>query len=87
MEKHSILENLFQSAPEVNVYEYVLEDGDELSLSELKILNELGYVYHSEQTDIDFDDNDEFGLPTTRYMNIYYFSKASENVHENQFVY
>lgn len=29
---------------------YILEDGDELTLHDLKTLNEMGYVYHSEQT-------------------------------------
>jgi hypothetical protein len=79
----AIPENLYQDDLNVNLYEYILEDGEELTLKELKELNAAGYVYHSEQTDIDFED--EFnGAPWIRSMNIYYFSKAAENIHENQ---
>ena len=79
--------SIFQESPEVNCFELVHEDGAELTLQELKQLNEAGLVYHSEQTDIDFEDEDENGKITTRYMNIYYFSKASEHVHLHQMPY
>lgn len=80
----NITENLYQEDPSVNVYEYILEDGDELSLSELIKLNRAGYVYHSQLTDVDFEDEDENGNLLTRYMNIYYFSKAAEAIHKHQ---
>ena len=84
MTKEEILKNLFRDIDKPNVYEYILEDGEELTLRELKILNELGYVYHSEQTDIDFEDEDSSGETVTRYMNIYYFSLANVDIHEHQ---
>lgn len=84
MTKEEILKNLFRDIDTHNVYEYVLEDGDELTLRELKILNELGYVYHSEHTDIDFEDEDSSGKIVTRYMNIYYFSLANPDIHQHQ---
>ena len=61
-----------------NCWELIFEDGEELDLRELKVLNELGFVYHSEQTDIDFDDEDEAGNTITRYMNIYYFARVED---------
>jgi hypothetical protein len=77
---------LIQENPKSNVYELILEGGEELSLKLLKQLNAEGYVYHSEQLDIDFEDEDEDGNTVTEYMNIYYFSKAEENIHESQMV-
>jgi hypothetical protein len=79
----NITENLYQEDPSVNVYEYILEDGDELSLSELIELNRAGYVYHSQLTDVDFED-EHLGVPYMRTMNIYYFSKAADAIHEHQ---
>lgn len=79
----AILENLHQEEPGTNLFEYILEDGDELTLKELKELNAAGYVYHSEQTDIDFEDVYN-GATWMRTMNIYYFSLASVDLHENQ---
>ena len=73
---------LLQENPEKNFYELVLDDGEELSLYDLKQLNANGYVYHSELTDVDYEDEDENGETITLYMNIYYFSKASDNIHE-----
>jgi len=84
MTKEEILKNLFRDIDKHNVYEYILEDGEELTLRELKTLNELGYVYHSEQTDIDFEDEDSSGKTITRYMNIYYFSQANLDIHQHQ---
>lgn len=84
MEKTLSNLSLIQEDTKKNVYELVLEDSEELSLHELKQLNANGYVYHSEQTDIDFEDEDENGKIITRYMNIYYFSKANINIHEEQ---
>lgn len=75
---------LFQENSESNCFELIHEDGAELELRELKTLNEAGYVYHSEQTGIDFEDEDEDGKIITRYMNIYYFSKAGVQVHSDQ---
>jgi hypothetical protein len=79
-----ILKNLFRDIDKPNVYEYILEDGEELTLRELKTLNEMGYVYHSELTHIDFEDEDSSGETITRYMNIYYFSLANLDIHEHQ---
>lgn len=71
---------LFQDNPEINSYEYVTYNGDQMDLFELKALNEAGYVYHSEQTDIETDaDWEESGIHTI--INIYYFSKV-ENIDE-----
>jgi len=75
---------LIQENPSTNVYELVLDDGEELSFSDLKELNYHSFVYHSEQTGIDFEDEDEDGNLFTRYMNIYYFSKAERNIHASQ---
>jgi len=65
-----------------DTYEYVSEDG-ELTAKELKILNLHGYVYQSEQTDVDFDQSeltdvdfdyeDLDGNQHTGYQDIYYF--------------
>ena len=75
---------LIQENTDSNVYELVLEDGEELTFNELKELNNHGFVYHSEQTDIDFEDEGKDGNIITRYMNIYYFSKAERNIHAGQ---
>jgi hypothetical protein len=53
-----------------NVYEYVLPSGEGLTTQELKVLNNQGFVYHSEQTGIDYET--ENGV---EYMDIYYFVK------------
>lgn len=83
MTKKEILNALYRDETKPNIYEYILEDGDELTLHDLKTLNEMGYVYHSEQTDIDFEDEDEHGK-STRYMNVYYFSLANLDIHQHQ---
>ena len=57
-----------------NCWELIFEDGMELDLRELKVLNELGFVYHSEQTDIDYENEDG----STSYMNIYYFARVED---------
>ena len=79
-----ILKNLFRDIDKPNVYEYVLEDGEELTLRELKTLNEMGYVYHSQLEGVDFEDEISSGETITRYMNIYYFSLANLDIHEHQ---
>jgi hypothetical protein len=84
MTTKEILSNLHQEDPDTNVFEYILEDGEELTLRELKELNHLGYAYHSEQTDIDYEDQLDDDTLVTKYMNIYYFSKANINIHEHQ---
>lgn len=83
MTKEEILNALYRDETKPNIYEYILEDGEELTLRELKTLNELGYVYHSEQTDIDFED-EYLGAPYVRSMNIYYFSQANLDIHQHQ---
>ena len=75
MTKEEILSNLHKGDGD-NVFEYILEDGEELSLRELKTLNEMGYVYHSQLLDVDFEDEDKRGQIITKWMNIYYFSLA-----------
>lgn len=59
---------------EPDTYEYVSEDG-ELSARELKILNLHGYVYQSEQTDVDFDWEDQYGNQHIGTQDIYYFTR------------
>jgi hypothetical protein len=83
MTKKEILSNLHKDDTNNNVYEYILEDGEELTLRQLKTLNGEGYVYHSQLEGVDFED-EEFGVPYMRTMNIYYFSKANINIHEHQ---
>jgi hypothetical protein len=83
MTKKEILSNLHKDDTNNNVYEYILEDGDELSLRELKVLNEMGYVYHSQLEDVDFED-EHMGVPYMITMNIYYFSLANVDIHEHQ---
>ena len=83
MTKEEILNNLHQEGKDINVWEYILEDGEELTLNELKKLNEMGSIYHSEQTGVDYEDEDEDDI-VVKYMNIYYFSQASSDIHQNQ---
>lgn len=84
MTTKEILSNLYQEDPDTNVFEYILEDGEELTLSELKTLNHLGYVYHSEQTEIDYEDQLDDDTLVTKYMSIYYFARHAQPIHENQ---
>lgn len=60
-----------------NCWELIFEDGNSLDLEDLKALNEVGFVYHSEQTDIDYENEDG----TTSYMDIFYFALV-ENTQE-----
>ncbi len=83
MTKEEILNNLHKDDTNNNVYEYILEDGKELTLNELKKLNEMGYVYHSSFTDVDYEDEDEDDI-VVKYMNIHYFSLANVDIHQNQ---
>ncbi len=73
---------LFQESPESNCFELIFEDGEELSIEELKALNKAGYVYHSSQIDIQFED-EVFGAPYMRTMDIHYFAKVDSSVFEN----
>jgi hypothetical protein len=63
--------NLYQENPDNNLYELILTEGEELTLSEIKALNNQGFVYHSEQTGIDYETEDG-----PEYMDIYYFAKV-----------
>ena len=58
-----------------NYYELSLFDGQELSTKELKVINQIGLVYHSEILNVDYENKDS----QIEYMNIYYFAKV-ENV-------
>ena len=71
---------LFQDGDK-NCYELLMESGDILSVSELATLNNLGLIYHSSQTDIDYEDETPEGKTITRYMDIHYFAKI-ENVED-----
>ena len=75
MTTKEILSNLHQEGPDTNIFEYILTDGEELTLHELKELNHLGLVYQSEQTEIDYEDQLDDDTLVTKYMNIYYFSR------------
>ena len=75
---------LYQPVTLVNSYELICENGEELSLRELKALNQAGYVYHGSLTDVDFEDELEDGTPYVGYMDIHYFSRAHENIHCDQ---
>ena len=71
---------LYQTDP--NCWELVFEEYQtlevrELKIRELKALNEVGFVYHSEQTNIDYENEDG----TTSYMDIFYFALV-ENTQE-----
>jgi len=76
---------LLQENPLENVYELILEDEEELTIYDLKTLNENGFMYHSEQTGIDYEDQDDDGNLIICYMNIYYFSKATPEIHNSHF--
>ena len=73
---------LYQTDP--NCWELVFKEyhpgeyySPALDLRELKALNEVGFVYHSEQTNIDYENEDG----TTSYMDIFYFALV-ENTQE-----
>ena len=53
-----------------NCWELVFEEYHTLDMRELKALNQMGFVYHSGQTDIEYENEDG----TTSYMDIYYFA-------------
>jgi len=57
-----------------NCWELAFNEGQELDLRELKTLNSLGFVYHSAQTDIDYENEDG----ATSYMDIYYFARVPD---------
>ncbi len=76
---------LIQETSLENVYELILEDDEELSMRDMKLLNINGYVYHSELLSVDYDDQEDDGSYVSRYMNIYYFSKAAADIHNSQF--
>jgi hypothetical protein len=71
---------LHQENPESNCYEVICENGDYLTIHELQALNQAGFIYHSSQTDIDYEDEDENGNVTTEYMDIHYFAKVDTSV-------
>ncbi len=77
-EKLPQMPNYLQPEPisdEPGVYEYISTDG-ELTLRELKILNQHGYIYQSEVTGVDFEDEDQHGNTyAAGYMDIYYFTR------------
>ena len=58
------------------LYELVMET--RIDAAELKILNQHGYVYHSEHIDIDFDYQDENDIWQTGYHDIYYFTRIAK---------
>jgi hypothetical protein len=62
---------------EDGVYEYVAEEG-RLTIGELKILNQHGYVYHSELLEVDFEYQDESGAWHTGSQDIYYFTRIAK---------
>ncbi len=57
-----------------NCWELVFEEYHTLDIRELKALNQMGFVYHSAQTDIDYENEDG----TTSYMDIYYFARVPD---------
>jgi hypothetical protein len=64
--------NRLQPCPEdENLFELCLTD-ETLSLKELKILNQNGFIYDGELLEVDYEYED--GL--IDYMDIYYFKKA-----------
>jgi hypothetical protein len=71
---------LFQESTKFNCYELVCKSGDYLSIHELQALNQAGFIYHSSQTDIDFENEDENGKITTEYMDIHYFAKVDTSI-------
>jgi hypothetical protein len=58
------------------LYELVMED--RIDAAELKILNQHGYVYHSELLEVDFEYQDESGAWYTGYQDIYYFTRIAK---------
>ena len=56
---------------EDGLWELVFDHGMELEVNELKVLNREGLIYHSEQTCVDYENEDG----TVNYMNIYYSSQ------------
>ena len=69
---------LYQENPDSNCYELVFEDGEELTTRELMALNTAGYIYHSSQFDIDYEDEFEGGGIRVGFMDIHYFAKVAE---------
>ena len=68
-----------------NVVEYITEAGNNFTLEELLKANHIGYVYHSSQTNIDFENTDENGKTVTDYMDIHYFSFTDpKELHKEQ---
>jgi len=78
---HSV--ELYQEDTKSNCYELIFTDGEELSLREIKALNQAGYVYHSSILDVDYEDELEGGALYVGYMDIHYFAKAQSNIFEN----
>lgn len=61
---------------EPGVYELVSET--RIDAAELKILNQHGYLYESELTDVDFDYQDDKGAWHTGHQDIYYFTRITK---------
>jgi len=57
-----------------NCWELCFEEFNTLDMRDLKELNKVGFVYHSEQTNIDYENEDG----TTSYMDIFYFALAPD---------
>ena len=55
-----------------NCWELVFEEYHTLDIRELKALNQVGFVYHSSLTDVEYENEDG----TTSYMDIYYFASV-----------
>jgi hypothetical protein len=65
--------NRLQICPEdKTLYELCLLEGESLSMKELKILNQNGFLYDSEITEVDYENEDG----SVDYMNLYYFKKS-----------
>ena len=65
--------NRLQICPEdETLFELCLLEGESLSMKELKVFNQNGFVYHSELTEVDYENEDG----SVDYMNLYYFKKA-----------
>jgi hypothetical protein len=58
------------------LYELVMEA--RIDAAELKILNQHGYVYHSELLEVDFEYQDKSGAWHTGYHDIYYFTRIAK---------
>ena len=69
---------IYQESPDSNCYELVFEDGEELTTRELMAMNAAGYVYHSSQYDIDYEDEYPGGGIRVGHMDIHYFAKVAE---------